>query len=366
METTQQTTWFSVDAPPREHRPLRLGPPEIYDYLTADGVRLQLTRYKGGTKGPVLVAPGFGTSHVAFTIDTVDTTFPEYLYAHGYDVWLFDYRASPLLAASSTQFSVDDIATQDYPATVDKVLEVSGADSVQVMAHCVGSMAFMMGMLAGLQGVRSAVCSQLTTHPRPPAISHIKADMHLASFLPAMGLGTMTTNTDVEHEDWRERIFDRALKYYPSREQCDSPICHRILFMYGDVYKHAMLNDATHHAIWEMFGLANMRTFQHLATIVHHGHVVDVHGENVYLPNVERLNIPIAFIHGAENNLFRPEGSEITYNWLRENNGEELYTRHVIPNYAHMDCFIGKDASRDVYPVVLEELEKGNRSEATI
>jgi hypothetical protein len=32
----------------------------------------------------------------------------------------------------------------------------------------------------------------------------------------------------------------------------------------------------------------------------------------------------------------------------------------VFPNYAHMDCFIGKNASRDVYPEVMAELDQHN------
>ena len=32
----------------------------------------------------------------------------------------------------------------------------------------------------------------------------------------------------------------------------------------------------------------------------------------------------------------------------------------MIPNYAHMDCFLGKNAARDVYPVVLKELDRHN------
>jgi cholesterol oxidase len=39
-----------------------------------------------------------------------------------------------------------------------------------------------------------------------------------------------------------------------------------------------------------------------------------------------------------------------------------LYSCHIIPEYAHMDCFIGKDAARDVYPIVLAELERANEA----
>jgi hypothetical protein len=83
-------------------------------------------------------------------------------------------------------------------------------------------------------------------------------------------------------------------------------------------------------------------------------------GEHDYLDDVSGLRVPIAFLHGADNRLFVPEGSEITYDVLCERNGPEYYTRDVISGYAHMDCFIGKDAARDVYPVITGRLDRHN------
>src|SRR5262249_10026341 len=156
----------------------------------------RLTRYKGGDKGPVMLAPGFGTSTLAFTIDTVDTNLPEALFAAGYDVWLFDYRASPELAASRTQFTLDEIAKQDYPAAVAKVRAIAQAPTVQVMAHCVGSMTFLMAMLSGLQGVRSAVCSALTLYPISPLGNRVRANLDLGKLLTAAHVETLTTDFD--------------------------------------------------------------------------------------------------------------------------------------------------------------------------
>ena len=48
-------------------------------------------------------------------------TSSQYLGEHGYDVWLLDYRASPDLPSSFTQFTVDDIAMRDWPAAIDHV-----------------------------------------------------------------------------------------------------------------------------------------------------------------------------------------------------------------------------------------------------
>ena len=72
------------------------------------------------------------------------------------------------------------------------------------------------------------------------------------------------------------------------------------------------------------------------------------------------MKLPISIIHGADNVFLFPKGSEMTYDWLRSNNGDAFYTRTVVPGYAHLDCFIGRDAAQGVMPVVLAELEKGN------
>jgi cholesterol oxidase len=50
----------------------------------------------------------------------------------------------------------------------------------------------------------------------------------------------------------------------------------------------------------------------------------------------------------------------LTYAALREANGDELYSRKMIPGYAHMDCWIGENAVRDVFPIALDELERFN------
>ena len=354
----ERSNYLQPDAPPRKRRPLRLPPPEIHPFTTGDGVALRLTRFKGGSKGPVILAPGFGTSGLAYTIDTPDTNLPEFLVAHGYDVWVLDYRASPELPASDTQFTVDDIATQDWPAAVAMVRQVSGAPSVQVMGHCVGSLSFLMAMLAGMTGVRSAVCSALTLFPVAPALTDVKAAMRLASLLDAVG--DHLWQTDAYPHKLIEEALDQFMRLYPTHEGCTSAVCRRILFLYGEVFHHANLNDPTHQAIHEMFGRANLRTLKHLTRMIQKGYVVDAHGNDTYLPNVSRLALPISFIHGDINRMFLPKGSERTYEFLGEKNGPQWYTRTVIPNYAHMDCFIGRDSARDVYPVVLQELDKMN------
>lgn len=344
----------------RVRRPLRCGAPEVHEFVTRDGVQLRLTRFRGGTKGPVILSPGFGTSALAFTLDTTDTNYPEYLFEHGYDVSVLDYRASPALPSGSTQFSLDDIARHDYPAAVETVRTVTGADSVQIVAHCVGSLTMLMALSLGLTGVRSAVASQLTLHPRAGALNELRAGLYAADVFDALGLDLLTTEIDPD-PSWIERLYDRALTLYPSGDEpCERPFCRRVMFMYGEVYDHDRLNDATHDHLHEAFGPANMMTLRQISQMLRDDHARSDDRSYDYLDGTAGLGIPIAFLHGERNRLFLPEGSELTYEYLRRHNDPALYSRHVVPGYAHMDCFIGEDAARDVYPIVTAQLDLHN------
>lgn len=344
---------------PRKKRELRVDAPETHAFTTADGVQLRLTRYMGGAKGPVMLAHGLGVSSLIFSIDTIGTNLLEYLFANGYDVWLLDYRASIALPTSTAPQNADDVALMDYPAAVRYIRETAGVESVQVVAHCFGAITFSMAMLGGLRGVRSAVLSQAGMHTVTPILGRAKAGLHLPSMLENLGIESLTAYAG-RNPDWRDRLFSRALEILPGKreEECDNPVCPRITFMYGHLYRHSRLNPATHNALHEMFGVASIDSFEHVACMVRAGHVVNADGRDNYMPNLQRMAIPLAFIHGAENGCWLPESTQRSYDALRAANGPELYTRHVIPGYGHIDCIFGEDAAEDVYPLILRHLEE--------
>jgi cholesterol oxidase len=348
---------FNPQPVPRKKRPLRMSAPAVHHFLTEDNVELRLTRYKGGSKGPVMLSPGYGTSSLAFLIDTVDTNLPEFLYANGYDVWLLDYRASPALPSAKTQFTLDDVATKDYPAAVAKVRAITGAPDIQIMAHCVGSLTFLMSMMSGkLQGIRSAVCSQVGLYPTTSPENKLKAAFDIGTFFKNIGINTITT--DFDPTNWNDVIQDGLLKFAAALgPPCNSAVCRRIWLIYGEVYGHTQLNEATHQAIHEMFGIADTTTFNHLLTMIRAGQVVDKDGKDVYLPNINRLKIPLTFFQAMNNHLFLPEGTERSFELLTAKNGADGYLRIQVPNYNHMDCFVGKNAAEDIYPLILAQLD---------
>ena len=109
-----------------------------------------------------------------------------------------------------------------------------------------------------------------------------------------------------------------------------------------------------------MFGIANMATFNHISLMVRTGHIVDKNGGEAYMPHLDRLAIPVTFLHGAQNNLFLPEGTLKTLQTLAQANDAGLYDRIVFPNYAHMDCFMGRDSATDIFPSIVSALDRHN------
>jgi pimeloyl-ACP methyl ester carboxylesterase len=332
---------------------------EVHGVPTSDGTEVRLTRYRFGTKGPLILAPGYGNAARAFAIDTVPKNWVQYLGEHGYDVWLFDYRASPDLPASHTQFTVDDIATRDWPAAVEEVRRETSTDEIQAMGHCVGGLSLFMAMGAGMQGLRSATFSSLAGHPIPTPGNQLRAHARLATVFKKLGIGFLPS--DYDPSSWDGRLIERVMKLAPFRHVYDDPVARRIYFIYGDVYDYENINEATmEQSVPSFFGGGNITFFEHISLMIRASAARDARGNDAYLTNLDAFKLPVSFITGSRNKMFVPKGLQRTYDTLRRANGAGHYTHHVIPNYAHLDLWLGTNAERDVWPTALAELEKHN------
>ena len=176
-----------------------------------------------------------------------------------------------------------------------------------------------------------------------------------------MGIDSLTARSD-KSAKWYERLFDEALKLQPVEweERNTDPVHQRITFLYGTLYELDQLNEATFRSLHEMFGVATISAFEHLTLLIRKGKLVKADGTDGYLTDVgiERLNLPITFIHGEENACFEPESTKKTIRMLRERFRRSQYRRHEIPNYGHIDCIFGRNAHRDVFPHILSHLEE--------
>ena len=360
--------------------------------------QIHLTRYDGrenkfSMNRTVVLAPGFATRAASYAMETVDENLTESLAKAGYDVWLLDYRSSPMLESSLRPFTLDDVAKNDWPMAVEFIRETAGVHDMQAVVHCMGSMTHLMALLNGMEGIRSVVSSQLTLHPVTNWFNKFKADTYVArmlrdglpsNLLPMAdalapnkavadlfrGLKTVDANSAVYPEKGEPQKYmqDQVINMltwevpFPNDASCYSPTCHRIFGIYGPVYDHEQLNEETHNAIQTVFGEVSTRPFQHIAEIVRQGIAVDADGKNTYLKHYENLRMPITFLAGALNQEFMPDTSLRTLNWLKSVNEKwaeaDYYDRLVWQDYAHMDFFLGKNASRDIYPKIIKALKR--------
>jgi pimeloyl-ACP methyl ester carboxylesterase len=330
----------------------------MHAVATSDGTEVRLTHHASGDKGPIVLAPGYGNAARAFALDSVPKNFADYLAENGFDVWLFDYRASPDLPSSRTQFNVDDIAMRDWPAAIAEVRRETGADSVQALGHCIGGLTLFMAIGGGLEGVRSATFSALAGHPVPTPANRLRAHVRVPTVLRMAGMPTIST--EYRPDSLQDRALERVMRALPINHMHDSPVGRRIYFIYGDVFDHSRIDEETlADEVPGFFGAGNMTFFEHMGVMVRKGgRAVDVQGRDVYLANTERYRMPISLLTGSRNRMFLPRGLEATHDMLRAANGPELYTRHVVPGYAHLDLWLGRDAERDVFPIALAELER--------
>jgi cholesterol oxidase len=340
------------NAAPRSLRELRTEPPEMYFFTTDDGVSLRMLRYEGAG-APVLLVHGIGMSGRVFSTDMVDTNLVEYLHEAGHDVWVLDHRTSVDLEASVAAVNADQVAKFDLPAAVATVREATGAAEIDVVAQGFGALTLHMALIEGLQGVRSAVCLQMGLHLLTPPMARFKSGLHLPEVLKAFGKQSLTARTEME--GWQSRIFDTALRMVPAEESCTNPVCRRLTFMYGPMYEHEQLNRAVHDGVHELFGVTSLSAFEQLARMVRLGHAVRTDGAS-YLHDLDRLAIPITYLHGEKNRCFLPSSTQATVDALAKANGAEHYRRVVIADYGDIDCIIGKHAARDVFPLILAHL----------
>ncbi len=353
--------FFDPQMTPRLKRALRAPAPQVFFFDTPDQTRLRLTRYVDSANKaarPLLLIHGSGVSSRIFSTDLIATNLVEYLCAAGYDVWLVDLRVSIEMPSVLVPTTVDKVAREDIPAAVAKVRELTGAPNIQVLGHCLGGLALSMSLLSGLEGVRSAVISQVSAHPVPGTLERIKCGLHIPDIMQHLGVLDLTAYT--RREKWPHNLLDEALRLYPLNhaQGCGNPICHRATFLYGLLYEHEQLNETLHANLQELLGVHDVEVFKHLAAMVRAGKVVDAAGHDVYLSGangmkgLEGMRLPIGFIHGEKNETYLPKSTLLTYDMLVEHFPEQPYERHLIPGYGHIDCIFGKNAAADVYPVI--------------
>ncbi|MDE3256622.1 MAG: GMC family oxidoreductase N-terminal domain-containing protein [Gemmatimonadota bacterium] len=310
------------------------------------------------SKGPVLLVHGAGVRANIFRAP-VETTLVQCLIDHGYDVWLENWRASSDI--DRNPWTLDQAAAYDHPAAVETVVEATGSEQVKAIIHCVGSTSFMMSAVAGLiPQVTTIVANGVALHPIVPAWSSFKLNMAL----PMLKVATSYLNPQWGLE--APTLVAKLIRFFVNltHHECNNPVCKQVSFTYGSGYpalwRHENLNDATHEWLKNEFGNVPLRFFQQMARSVRQGNVISVEGFDElpadFCAQEPQTDARVAFLTGRLNRCFLYESQVKSFEWF-DGYRKNYHTLHLFPTYSHLDVFMGKNADRDTYPTILQELD---------
>ena len=366
FDCTHHESGVSVGASREETIETSLHPSEIEQvvlpFTAGDGMALNLLHVRGprpASRGPVLLVHGAGVRANLFR-PPVETTIVQALLAHGYDVWLENWRAS--IDLPPNPWTLDKAALFDHPKAVETIVRETGADRIKAIIHCQGSTSFMMAAVAGLvPQVTTIVSNAVALHPRIPAVTRAKFRVTLP---------VLSRLLDYLDPQWGKAAPSMIAKLITAwvkatHHECHNTVCRLVSFTFGvgfpTLWSHANLNDATHAWIDDEFAKVPVSFFQQIYRCVLAGHLVTVDGLPG-LPAAFGIGPPLtdarfAFFAGRNNHCFLPESQQESFNYF-DRYHPRFHTLRVLPDYGHLDPFIGKDAARDVFPLMIEELDK--------
>lgn len=335
---------------------------EIVSFRAEDGFQCNLIHVQGNAlphRGPVLLVHGAGVRANIFRAP-VKTTLVDTLIAHGYDVWLENWRAS--IDLSPNPWTLDQAALYDHPAAVKTVVERTGWNTVKAVIHCQGSTSFMMAAVAGLlPQVTMIVSNAVSLHPVIPTFSRFKI---------LYGIPMVAPLTHYLNPQWGLRAPTTIAKVIDSfveltHHECNNPVCKEVSFIYGSgfpaLWRHENLNNETHEWLKQEFAQVPMSFYQQMGMCVRKGYLVSIEEKSGllrdYVARAPQTDACIALFAGRLNRCFLPASQVRTFQFL-DRHRHNYHTLHLLPGYSHLDVFMGQNASKDVFPLMLAELDK--------
>ena len=354
------------------------------------GIFLPITRYRMNKgkcpNGPVVLFHGLGSGGIQFATSRVKPNLAEYLAKHGFDVWVAELRTSIALPYSLDQWTIDEVARQDIPRIIDRVLEKTGEPNTGVVAHCIGSAMFCTAVLdgrlqhpSGESKVRRAVLLQvgpLVTLSKGTRLRGL-VTAPLRRFFPQ---GHVDFSVD-DRAGWAEALIDRLVSTYPYpaeearhhrlgwswKHNSHIANCNRWAALDGRMIEHDNLSAGMLDALGEVLGHSSITTWTQTIEYAFVERLTNSDGRNAYVTaeNIrDRFTFPVRFLHGGKSDVFHPLTSLRSQKLIQNVHGKRAAQVKILRNYSHFDPLIGKNAKRDVFRRIPGFLRKKNDRQA--
>jgi hypothetical protein len=309
-------------------------------------------------RGPVLLAHGCAARANMFYGAPTRQTPAGALIDAGYDVWAENWRGSIDLPPS--MWTLDEVAVHDHPAAVATILRETGCETLKAVVHCQGSSSFMMAAVAGLlPQVTDVVSNAVSLHVSMTPYSKLR----LRTLIPAASL--FVRGVDPQWTARPPAAINRAVALASTigRDRCGSEVCRSVNYFYGvgrDVlYDHSNLDHDTHAWGAREWGFCPVSFFKQMGSCASAGHLVPT-GKVPGLPESfvdgkPHTDSRFTFIAGVENRCFLPASQERTFAYF-DALAPGRHRLELLPGYTHLDVFLGREAHRNVFPLIVEAL----------
>lgn len=332
---------------------------ETIEFDALDGFKCNLKHYKSPnpTKGPILLVHGAGVRANIFCPPNKQNIV-EMLADDGYDVWLENWRAS--IDLPPTEWDLDIVARNDHPAAVKKVLELTGSSTLKALIHCQGSTSFMISVALGLvPEVTTIVSNAVSLHPIVPGFSRFKLNV----LVPIVHkfFDYLNPQWGKRAPDFKTKLMRTVVKM--SHWEKDTEVGKFVSFTYGSgmpaLWKLENLDKPTMEWIEDEFAAVPLSFFDHIRYCISKGVLLPNDRKNIEDYAVDPIpgNPRIILFGGVKNKCFLSDSQQATFDYL-ESIDPGKHKLYLLDKYSHLDVFLGKDSHKDVFPIMINELNQ--------
>lgn len=363
--TTSSARWNEHIYPPHTTQGVALGEKTLHPLDTRDGLSISIQRFNCGIqKDVVLLLHGLTTSTDMFIMPEHENLV-NHMHGAGYtDVWSLDWRGSGRFNynLSPHGYTIDDIAKYDIPRAVEFIREQCGNDvRIHVVAHCVGSLAFMASYAAGyVTNITSIISNSVSLTPQVRWQSMLKMMVGPEIFEKVFGYAYVSPRIPY----MPGRAFGKWLYWMERslRSECREPACHMVSFMWGwgfpAVYNHRNIHPVTHRRLMDLFGGTSFHYHKHIRKMLLARHSLSFDGQINYLEKMKMREMPpTLLISGGDNHIF-PGSNKKTYEELRTTKNADRVQYREFAQYGHQDVFMGQYCHTEVFPQLVEFLKQ--------